>query len=210
MKEFWLDSDRTYTNNELREKFKRISALQSFIVHYKGKKYYIPEGNGNVEKFIYRLNPSCDEKFTKESSSIIIPKLLPTSSDSTRLKYGSWFKNKFVSENDFDEFIHQELDSFRWHYLLTNDLCDEYTDNSFNAIATYIMCKGDRSEYEKKKKMHEVIEDSIIKEIIKKYKIQLKAYELKKGISDIAFISHIAPITDAIGCVMRKLMRVLN
>lgn len=205
MKEFWLDPDRTYTNDELREKFKRISALQSFVVHYKGEKYYIPEGNGNVEKFIYRLNPSCDEKFTKDSSSIIIPKLFRKSSDSTRLRYGSWLKSKFVSENDFDEFMHRELDSFRWNYLLTNDLWNEYADNSFDAIATYIMCNGDDSEYEKKKAEHEANEDSLRKEIIEKYKIQLKAYELEKGITNIAFISYIAPITDRIECFIRDI-----
>lgn len=205
MKEFWLDSDHTYTNSELREKFKRIRATQSFVVHYKGRKYYIPEGNGNVEKFIYRLNPSCDEKFTMESSSIIIPSLLKSSNDLTRLKYGSWFKSKFVSEKDFDEFMHRELDSFRWKCLLTNDLCNEYTDNSFDAIATYNMCDGDYSEYEKEEKAYEANEDSLRKEIIKKYKIQLKAYELENGITNIAFISYIAPITDRIECFIRDI-----
>lgn len=180
IKEFWLDPNKEYTRNELRDMFSTIRPSTSFIVHYKGRKYIVHEGNSNVEDFICKLIPDEYERFTQISPSFIIPRLCDNSDDSTRLKYGSEFKRKFKYEGDFDEFLNVNLSTFCFNYLLPKSLYQKYTHNSFYSWDLSFLCDDDHMR-EKLSDAYNEKQRQFKQEIIKEYKITLEAYEAEEA-----------------------------
>lgn len=181
IKEFWLDPNKEYTRNELRDMFSTIRPSTSFIVHYKGIKYIVHEGNSNVEDFICKLIPDEYERFTQISTSFIIPRLCDNSVDSTRLKYGSEFKRKFKYEGDFDEFLNANLNSFHFNHLLPERLSQKYTHNSFFSWDYSFLCDDEYAQ----KKLNDAYNEhrrQFKREIINEYKIALESYEAEEEI----------------------------
>ena len=180
IKEFWLDPNKEYTRNELRDMFSTIRPSTSFIVHYKGIKYIVHEGNSNVEDFICKLIPDEYERFTQISPSFIIPRLCDNSVDSTKLKYGSEFKRKFKYEGDFDEFLNANLNSFHFNHLLPERLSQKYTHNSFFSWDLSFLCDD---EYAQKKLCDAYNEHRMQfkREIINEYKVALESYEAEEA-----------------------------
>ena len=179
IKEFWLDPNKDYTRNELRDMFSTIGASTSFIVHYKGRKYIVHEGNCNVEDFICKLIPDEYERFTQISSSFIIPKLRNDSDDSTRLKYGSEFKGKFKYKGDFDEFLNTNLNTFHFNNLLPKSLSQKYMHNSFFSWDLSFLCDDEYAQ----KKLNDAYNEhqrQFKREIINEYKIALESYEAEE------------------------------
>lgn len=176
IKEFWLDPNKEYTRNELRDRFSAIRPSTSFIVHYRGRKYNVHEGNNNAEDFICKLIPDEYERFTQISPSFITPRLYSDSDDSTRLWYGYKFKSKFKHESDFDEFLNTNLSTFHFNYLLPKSLSQKYTHNSFYSWDLSFLCDDDRMQ-EKLSDAYNEKQRQFKQEIIKEYKIALDAYE---------------------------------
>lgn len=180
IKEFWLDPNKEYTRNELRDMLSTIRPSTSFIVHYKGRKYIVHEGNCNVEDFICKLIPDEYERFTQISPSFITPRLYSDSDDSTRLWHGSKFKSKFKHESDFDEFLNTNLSTFHFNYLLPKSLSQKYTHNSFYSWDLSFLCDDDRMQ-EKLSDAYNEKQRRFEQEIIKEYKIALEAYEAEEA-----------------------------
>lgn len=172
IKEFWLDPNKKYTRHELREILKYVRPDDSFVVHYNGVRWTEYPGFKNVEKLIDRIVPNEIDVFTKDSSENIIPRLNSESNDSTRLKYGSEFKHKFVSECDFDQFMLKNLHQFVFNSLLPHNLENKYDWNVRPYRYTFISLDDPNYEAEKTQRKND---------IIREYKITLEAYEVEEA-----------------------------